>query len=623
MNVDALIHSIIELRVAVDMGEDKEIDKKMQQVIKEYNLLKPDSHELEEIYKKADIAGELSKKIFFEIRPMVEKFTTIFVNTISEHIPNLDIDERFKRMNRFARECMKPEVMKGTDFSTLDSILKEGPIDLNAIRINCFFRKSSLLNYIMDEKANESLIVYLFSKGHKLNKQEAEAWGTAKYLVPDRNEGMSRCHPDILEQFLKEGFDINFKFFYDPWTAGKPLLFRAALKEDYLAAQTLVFYGADGKDDESIFRKVDRDYFSTVVANAFRLREEMLEKMQKHLPLEERKQYKDLSISERIQLAKLCQKSARFRDCYESVLKGGSGAEQFGHIEPELKERVALHDKFAQACLGGNFEEAENLLSQDIDINANLILNPMASKYYGGECYPLLNYACYMGDVKLVQFLLKHGADPNIGGGYTLRWFPPLIELSYLPIKNKAEIRDLLLKAGGNPNEKFACNHWLHDATVTWNFIRADLGNMGTMVNDLILSGVDINLPDKIQKQTLSDYVLELLSGYNSDDDFEKRMKLMELLIFYGAKIGESNLKKINGNEKLKPLLKAIRIHDEAQREFLKEGYKARNEYLKGIEALKRLSGDLLNIIDGYYGENELTPLELVEVANRCFKIKG
>lgn len=66
MSIDALAQKVFELQFAFGNPQQKELDAKIQQVIKEYKLLKPDSPALSEFFKDVKVEN-LSKEEFFKL----------------------------------------------------------------------------------------------------------------------------------------------------------------------------------------------------------------------------------------------------------------------------------------------------------------------------------------------------------------------------------------------------------------------------------------------------------------------------------------------------------------------------------------------------------------------------
>ena len=171
----------------------------------------------------------------------------------------------------------------------------------------------------------------------------------------------------------------------------------------------------------------------------------------------------------------------------------------------------------------------------------------------------------------------------------------------------------LLLKAGANPNEKCINRYWASHSHLHEAFFKAS-ANKRALLDELSRIGMDINLPDREGKTWFDELYTSLSIDYDENDYFEKidedlYTELATLLIYYGARINEDQLKAINENEKFKPLREAIKLHDRARTEFI-------NDQLKELQALKPLSMDLINLITRYLNE-ELTPQENAQVARK------
>jgi hypothetical protein len=605
-----LVHNIFELHNAIALKAINAVDQKVQQIMKNYDLLKPGNHEIEELYQKENIAGQLTPgNASPELLERLKNLENVIVKKVSEAVPKLELEARIDRQDRFAAACQTPAVLEGIDFSILESILKEGPVDFAAISMpinanNPSMGTHSLLSHVLNYKKapDDSLLKFLLEHGVKVNSQDQkEAEDVMNYWFPSpdlpRGSGHSYGDGTLLRAFLKAGLDINLSLSGDKWYLKylryTTLLFRASRDRNYRVTADLIFYGAGELDDGL----ADTGGGYNDLKPKLRLRDEVLEKMQKHVPLKERKSHKDLSVSERFHLFQLCHDTKKFR---ENFIRGKE--------DKETAERIAIHKAFFSACLEGKFEEAEKLLlSQDIDINASLIPHPRAKDTYDKIYYPLLNHACMLGDVKLVEFLLKHGAKCNLGEDrWEARWWPPILECAIYNTPNLHEIRELLLKAGANPNEKSGGQYWVGQI----HFRQAlEMGvDKRTMLENLTLAGMDIDLQDICYagKPTLLDHAIPDMDC--RDITYRKHNEeLAQLLIYFGARIRDEDLKQIQE--------KAIKVRDQAMNEIL-------NEHLKELDDLKPLSMDLINIIGGYHNDIKLTSQQRLDLAHRCFSLQ-
>lgn len=143
------------------------------------------------------------------------------------------------------------------------------------------------------------------------------------------------------------------------------------------------------------------------------------------------------------------------------------------------------------------------------------------------------------------------------------------------------------------------------------------------LLDDLLGIGMDINLSNRSGQswfyEILTDSSFKMEEAEDDDDIYysdEEFIEAAKLLLYYGAKISDSQLKTIHEKEKLAPLREALKTRERAVTEFLKD-------YLKELEALKPLSMDLINLISSYPADVELTPQQLVDIAHRCLKIQG
>lgn len=421
MTIEGLVHSTLELHATIACKRSLAIDLRLQDVIKQYNALKPASHEIEELYKSENLASLLSdqNKTSPELMEKVKKIEAVIFKFVAEMAP--DLKEKIDRQDRFVKACMEPCVRDGSDLSSLESILKEGPVDFDAVQIPIYENTVfSLQLYAASSKApNDRLLTFLLQKGMPITNEDT----AIHYLFTYKREhGVWKT--DLLEAFLRNGLNLNApieKILFRYPNLGQKLIMDTLQENQYSEMRDFVFHGAGFMDSDNILRGTAQlrllpeefDKRCKELKEAFRLRDEMLEKMQKELHPKERKAYGDLSVAEREKLAHLCHETYNFRIAFQQPsLK----------VEKELEDRRVVHSAFITACLDGKLEEAEKLLSQDIDINANLIAIPSLDE----EHYPLLNHACMLGKVELVDFLLKHGAKFNIGSDRTTPlWLPP------------------------------------------------------------------------------------------------------------------------------------------------------------------------------------------------------
>jgi hypothetical protein len=192
-------------------------------------------------------------------------------------------------------------------------------------------------------------------------------------------------------------------------------------------------------------------------------------------------------------------------------------------------------------------------------------------------------------------------------------------------VPNKSQIMNLLIKAGANPNEKFA--NMYYAAMPHFQIAFQNSGSKRVMLQDLILCGMDINVykpGNPYDGDTLFEIFFNRLREDEGSRSFSQEdVNTAKLLIFHGAKIKPGHLFVINEVPKFKPLADAIKLYWQMQLEmqpiFLEQQHKFLNEQLKEVDVLKRLSLDLINIIGGYgYPNTELTPQQRIALADRC-----
>lgn len=625
MTIDALVHTTLELHAAIASKQLNAIDQKVQQIIKQYHALNPESHEIEELYLKEKIATDLSdhKKMvhdfsIYEITPELQaklkNLEAVIVKNVSTAAPDVELERRIDRHDRFTKACTFLDVY-GSDLSKLKNILKEGPIDFDTIYLPVSDTSSlPLFSYILKNASNDQLLSFLLQNGMRVNSQNAqEAASILHYLIPAVRFKTVHYSPALFEALLRAGLDLNIILpderysvrLTSPATLGEMLLSHALSGGHHSVMEDLIYHGAGEMDNDILLiaSEIGASGYNFWF-EAFSIRGEMLEKMQKDLPTTERKPLRDFSVAEREMLANLCRKTQRFHvACYNRNWS----------VDRDVEERRDIHDAFIEACLNGRLDEAEKLFAHDIDINANLV-EVISPRWDGDDYCPLLNHACLKGDVKLVEFLLSHGAKCNIGSSDEgAKWLPPILECAISKIPNKSQILALLLKAGANPNDKCINRYWASHGHLREAFLKKNV-NKGALLDDLSSIGMDINLPDRRGKTWFDHLFAELSIDRDDDDYFEKidedlYNELATLLIYYGAKVSEAQLKAINENEKFKPLRDAIKLHDAARTEFI-------NDQLKELQALRPLSMDLINLITRYLNE-ELTPQENAQVARK------
>jgi ankyrin repeat protein len=613
MSIDALVHDIFVLHNQLENKNCKvnDVNTTVQDIIKQYGLFKPESHAPQELYQKANV---VTKEKFFSDDGLerMKVFEKALISKVSADVP--DLEKRMDRQKRFEEAVFSVDAFV-CDISKFEEILKEGPVDLNAIS----HYGKSILEHAMRGAPDEKLLFFLLRNGAKFNMQsEREVITLMSLLVPDsggrRSFGDFRLNDETLALFLRGGFDFNValpeKNEYGSKIRPKEetsLLRRAMHKRDYDAIKLLVRHGV-GELDAASLTEFDGHYGYDVLKEQLKLRKEMFENMQQKLPPYKRKtSYKELSIDEREQLAKLCNETGAFRfacDAWDS---------RYDHEREPFKEKFALHEKFMEACLNGRFEEAEKMLPQGIDLNARFITHPV----HGLQRYPLLNHACRLGKVEAVKFLIDHGVKFDIGPDSPhAGWLPPILECAVNPIPNKPAILNLLKEHGANPNAEGIL--WENQEQLRYVVVeklkKEDLPGAFRSLTEI---GWDINVRDK-QGRTMLENIL-LHPPYDLWTD--RRIQLVRLLISYGATIDDKILKQVGNPEVLAAANNAKKIYDEVNREFFKEKELDKKVKAEIADAIPKFSLDVAGFTGDFVDDIALTQAaDKLEVANRCLK---
>jgi hypothetical protein len=529
---------------------------------------------------------------------------------------------RFKQV--FTDNCDLKLFRDQIPISSLVSILNEGSVDFNELFFNLdkgqysyepSKRGVSLLAYVIRrctirlEDDGDRVLTLLLKKGLKVNMQDHHEVETILFFFDPIIRPYNN-YKETFQLFLRAGFDPTFILPEKMWDRMRmeDRCFQIhALRSDINLKVMLAYHGFfDVNDHNSIRDKNSFFGFSdSDFEIAIRLREQMLDKLQSHVPPKERKKSNELSADERIQLAELCYKTQAQRDS----LQNGKG-------DKELHERVEIHKKFKQACLDGKFEQAKKLLSHDIDIDG------LTVEVENKKNFPLVNFACMTGNTKLLKFLIDNGAHLNIGDDTSRRsWLPPILDSAIYPIPNKKEIITLLVKAKADPNERLG--------EVVWSRYLLDRLSKITKTNDrltvfknLLLAGFDINLNiGRIDSQySLLDSSISRIEALDTNAQTEGA-ELSKLLIYLSITMRDdlkNTLRNLStslypkySTELYASVSSAKERYDRVYSLWLKEK-------LAKEPSLKKLSTDLINIIGDMTEEIELTPDQRIEIAEKC-----
>jgi hypothetical protein len=212
MSIEALAHNIFELHNLIEGEQFKDVDQKIQQIIKQYGLLQPGCPKIKEIYQKV-ICSEVSKNpTADEIKPKLRDLEQAIVKIVSDTFPKLELEKRFARHERIKLICKLDAVLQGTDLSPLKSILKQGPVDFRAIYITSepgwmsLYHPStplSLLTYVIKNAPNDHLLTFLLKNGATINMKNSEEVASIMNYIT------SHAKPNFLDVALKAGFDLN------------------------------------------------------------------------------------------------------------------------------------------------------------------------------------------------------------------------------------------------------------------------------------------------------------------------------------------------------------------------------------------------------------------------------
>lgn len=143
----------------------------------------------------------------------------------------------------------------------------------------------------------------------------------------------------------------------------------------------------------------------------------------------------------------------------------------------------------------------------------------------------------------MVEVLLKNGADPNLGYGYSSH--PSMLAVAY----NNLSIAELLLKHGANVNEYEIENYNFNRDSIT-PILKASLRCFPDMAKLLIKHGADLKAKSKKKGKTVLHLVCEdsrlAQTGYEevtSEYVHKSEVQLVDLFVANGASVNEKDYK--------------------------------------------------------------------------------
>jgi hypothetical protein len=116
-----------------------------------------------------------------------------------------------------------------------------------------------------------------------------------------------------------------------------------------------------------------------------------------------------------------------------------------------------------------------------------------------------------------------------------------------------------------------------------------------------MLAGLDVNLGSESLHGSILNFAIAA---------HHAKIFILKILVLLGASINEKSLQRMNQDKELAPLVQAKQYYDQAIIELL-------NGRLKEDASLKNLSMDLVNMISGYTGELDLSPVQRLAIAKR------
>jgi len=197
----------------------------------------------------------------------------------------------------------------------------------------------------------------------------------------------------------------------------------------------------------------------------------------------------------------------------------------------------------AAACLMQNVKLVDTLLKHGADPNVadpNILLE---DRY--GQTQPL-HIAVANGNCELAELLLKHGANIDVAdsaGNTALHhviehYRPRLTSVRYFDevvVSRNVKLVDMLLKHGANPNVA-STSRYPHSKHNLPLFVAVDKGNTD-IIRSLLNAGASVNAVNR-EGRTVVCFVTENLTGsryYLSKEDAMKKLSTMRLLLQHGG----------------------------------------------------------------------------------------
>lgn len=500
--------------------------------------------------------------------------------TISMEIPDFNISNGMIEQQQLENAIIK--VKTTGNLADLEALLKQG-LEVN-MPIHTKGSTESCLSLLLDDYKREfdkeviEALKLLLKHGAKINEQNFK---NISSFIAKRNN----LNDEVIELFILNGLDLNARG-SDQLTIMEKIIKNPHHKDDLI--RSLIFYGAI----ISAYRPLGHSFFSKpvdgltdeylkVVDEWNAIREDAAHQIC-HVPSGTKVEYDALSFDQKKAIAKRCEEIDRIR-------KDRRG-EQLSLCNTEIDQ----NKKFEDLCLHNNFDEASKLLKEgNIDLNAPLVNeDPLAKE---SQSIPLIVYACRKGNIKLVEFLLKAGADPNnfyySKSGQRL---PPIIEAALIDHPDKKKIMKLLADAGADPNKP----------DIRGNAIilseKAQESLKKTDFIETILHLIEFGLNPFIRND-----VKDLCSIYSGSPDLK-----IKFLAFIGW--NEQDVWNRIERSHFPPYI-------EIRNAVLKE---IAIKYIADVPGISKMSMDLVNMIYQYnpVDTKNLTPAQRIELYNLCMK---
>lgn len=432
MTVDSILLSrnFIDLDFAIQNAKVENvtaIDSKIQEIIQQLDKIHPElSLHISQSYKKADIRNLTTISTALEgeilsspIRDRLHLMGQEILSAVSKTLPELNLAKKIELQKELHRVFC--EAFKTGETEQLEKILNE-PVDLNAVTPFGFSGLTGILKLSAKTETKLKFIKLLLQRGALISEENKKQ--LMEFLFLECNISLD---DELFDLLTARGFNI----ITDGGNALK--LLGDQMKGVTRTNFSLIFYGAAKYDDFFI-----ETWETTELLG---IRQEVLNVLNKSLPKEQQIDLSRITPSQSRLLASHCRHMYDFRTTWKKLVPAGDLQES-----PKSELNLDAHIDFNNACLEGDLETAEKIIHETtIDINAPLVR--IEDKIF----VPLLSYACIEGHLKLVEWLLKNGAEVN-----TLTTLPPILCAIAFPDPQQKAILELLLKAGADVNAKDA-----------------------------------------------------------------------------------------------------------------------------------------------------------------------